>query len=30
LRAVREAHGATSPTFYSYLFYGDVTAQIAP
>ncbi len=29
LRAVREAHGATSPTFYSYLFYGDVTAQIA-
>jgi hypothetical protein len=28
LRAVREVHGATSPTFYSYLFYGDVTAQI--
>jgi len=30
LRAVRETHGATSPTFYSYLFYGDVTAQIMP
>jgi hypothetical protein len=29
LRAVREAHGATSPTFYSYLYYGDVTARIA-
>jgi hypothetical protein len=29
LRAVREAHGATSPTFYSYLYYGDVTARIS-
>jgi hypothetical protein len=29
LRAVRDAHGATSPTFYSYLYYGDVTACIA-
>jgi hypothetical protein len=29
LRDVREAHGATSPTFYSYLYYGDVTARIA-
>jgi hypothetical protein len=29
LRAVREAHGATSPTFYSYLYYGDVLARIA-
>ncbi len=29
LRAVREAHGATSPTFYSYLFYGDVNARFA-
>jgi hypothetical protein len=29
MRAVRAAHGATSPTFYSYLYYGDVTARIA-
>lgn len=29
LRAVRQAHGTTSPTFYSYLYYGDVTARIA-
>jgi hypothetical protein len=29
LRAVREAHGAVSPTFYSYLYYGDVMAHIA-
>lgn len=29
LRAVREKHGAASPTFYSYLYYGDVTARIA-
>lgn len=28
LRAVREKHGAASPTFYSYLYYGDVTARI--
>jgi hypothetical protein len=28
LRAVRAKHGATSPTFYSYLYYGDVTAHI--
>jgi len=29
LRDVRKTHGATSPTFYSYLYYGDVTARIA-
>ena len=28
LRAVRAAHGETSPTFYSYLYYGDVLARI--
>lgn len=28
LRAVRAAHGDTSPTFYSYLYYGDVLARI--
>ena len=28
LRAVREMYGRTSPTFYPYLFYGDVTAQM--
>ncbi len=28
MRAIREAHGATSPTFYAYLYYGDVTAYI--
>jgi hypothetical protein len=28
LRAIREAHGPTSPTFYSYLFYGDATAML--
>jgi hypothetical protein len=30
LRDLRAAHGAESPTFYSYLYYGDVTARIAP
>lgn len=29
LRAVREKHGDVSPTFYSYLYYGDVTAHLA-
>ena len=29
LRAIRETRGPMSPTFYSYLFYGDVTAQFA-
>jgi hypothetical protein len=29
LREIRAAHGATSPTFYSYLYYGDVTARFA-
>lgn len=28
LRALRERHGAVSPTFYSYLLYGDVTARL--
>ncbi len=28
LRAVREKHGDVSPTFYSYLYYGDVTARV--
>ena len=30
LRAMRAKHGRTSPTFYSYLYYGDVTASLAP
>lgn len=29
LRQVRAAHGTTSPTFYSYLYYGDVTARFS-
>jgi hypothetical protein len=29
LRSIRERHGAVSPTFVSYLFYGDVNARIA-
>ncbi|MEO7725418.1 MAG: CHAT domain-containing protein [Chthoniobacterales bacterium] len=28
LRAIRVAHGDVSPTFYSYLYYGDVTARL--
>ena len=28
LRAIREKHGNKSPTFLSYLFYGDVTARV--
>ena len=28
LRAVREKYGDVSPTFYSYLYYGDVTARL--
>lgn len=28
LRAVRARHGDESPTFFSYLYYGDVTARI--
>ncbi|MEO7244806.1 MAG: CHAT domain-containing protein, partial [Rubrivivax sp.] len=28
LRDLRAAHGAVSPTFYSYLLYGDVTARL--
>jgi hypothetical protein len=30
LRSIRERHGAVSPTFVSYLFYGDVNARITP
>jgi hypothetical protein len=30
LRAIRERYGAESPTFVSYLFYGDVNARINP
>ncbi|CAN5738894.1 hypothetical protein BH23GEM9_BH23GEM9_32130 [soil metagenome] len=30
LRSIRESHGAVSPTFVSYLFYGDVNARITP
>lgn len=29
LRAIREKHGDRSPTFLSYLYYGDVTAKVA-
>jgi hypothetical protein len=29
LRAIRERHGGRSPTFLSYLYYGDVTAKMA-
>jgi CHAT domain len=29
LRTIREEHGGKSPTFLSYLFYGDVTARVA-
>ena len=29
LQSVRAAHGAESPTFYSYLYYGDVMARLA-
>ena len=29
LRAIRERHGGRSPTFLSYLYYGDVTAKVA-
>jgi hypothetical protein len=29
LRAVREKYGNVSPTFYSYLYYGDVTARLS-
>ena len=29
LRAIRERHGDRSPTFLSYLYYGDVTAKVA-
>jgi hypothetical protein len=28
LRQIRETHGDVSPTFYSYLLYGDVTASL--
>ena len=28
IRSIREKHGKVSPAFYSYLFYGDVTARI--
>ena len=28
LRALRAKHGSTSPTFYSYLLYGDATARL--
>jgi len=28
LRDLRAAHGDVSPTFYSYLLYGDVTARV--
>lgn len=30
LRAIREAHAATSPTFLAYLYYGDVMARLPP
>ena len=30
LRGLRAKHGKESPTFYSYLYYGDVTARLAP
>jgi hypothetical protein len=30
LRAIREKYGASSPTFFSYLYYGDVTARLVP
>jgi hypothetical protein len=29
LRSLRAQHGATSPTFYSYILYGDVTARFS-
>jgi CHAT domain len=29
LRSIRESHGERSPTFLSYLYYGDVTARVA-
>jgi len=29
LREIRETHGRISPTFYSYLYYGDVGASLA-
>ena len=28
LRDIRKKHGSKSPTFYSYLYYGDVTAHM--
>jgi len=28
LRRIRDKHGDVSPTFYSYLYYGDVTARL--
>lgn len=28
LRDLRRQHGGVSPTFYSYLLYGDVTARL--
>jgi hypothetical protein len=30
LRGIRERYGDVSPTFFSYLYYGDVTARLAP
>jgi hypothetical protein len=30
LRTIRATHGDVSPTFYSYLYYGDVTARLGP
>lgn len=30
LRDIRQRYGMQSPTFYSYLYYGDVTARVTP
>ncbi len=30
LSAIRDKYGDVSPTFYSYLYFGDVTARLAP
>jgi hypothetical protein len=30
LQQIRVKHGATSPTFFAYLYYGDVMARMAP
>jgi hypothetical protein len=30
LRGIRAKHGDQSPTFFSYVYYGDVTARLQP